>query len=282
MYDVEKDEIPFKDKKFLFHASTGKTVTGMYSRFHEEVEIKFVNSGRLTVMIDTNTIVAEEGEIIFINPYEVHSNIYVDGSEGIYDMVIVGLDFFEQMSVRSLDLRKLFDKKKISFKNRIKNPGAAEIMRRLVQYTCVVDESDKLCVTGLLMELFATLQKKETKPCEGIVDDENIKFFRSIEPAVVRIRDRYYEKFSGEEMAGLCKMSKYHFCRMFKRVMGVTPVQYQTECRLRIADILLQNDDLSIQEISSQVGFDDEAYFSRCYKKHRGVSPKSTRAILSK
>ena len=88
MYDVEKDEIPFKDKKFLFHASTGKTVTGMYSRFHEEAEIKFVSSGRLTVMIDTKTIVAEEGEIIFINPYEVHSNLYVDGSDGIYDLII--------------------------------------------------------------------------------------------------------------------------------------------------------------------------------------------------
>ena len=67
MYDVEKDEIPFKDKDFHFQVSTGKSVTGMYSRFHEELEIKFVREGSLTVMVDTNTITAEEGEIIFIS-----------------------------------------------------------------------------------------------------------------------------------------------------------------------------------------------------------------------
>lgn len=282
MYDVEKDEIPFKDKTFLFYASTGKSVTGMYSRFHEEIEIKYVSEGRLTVMIDTNTIVAEEGEIIFINPYEVHSNLYVDGSDGIYDLIMIGLDFFEYMGVGGINLRKIFAEKQVSFKNCIKNPRATEIIRNLVQYTYVVDEYDKLCITGLLMELFAVLFKKETKQSDNLVDDENIKFFRSIEPAVIRIRDKYFEKLSGEELASMCKMSKYHFCRVFKRVMGITPVQYQIECRLRIADILLQNRDMSIQEIASQVGFDDEAYFSRCYKKHRGVSPKTARAKLSK
>jgi len=282
MYDVERDEIPFKDIKYPFLVSCGKTVTGMYSRFHEEVEIKFVNSGRLTAMIDTKTVTAEEDEIIFINPYEVHSNIYIDDEMGIYDLFMVGLDFFELAGVGGVDLRKFFFEKQLSFKNRIKNDRAAEVMKRLTRYAFVADEYDKLCVAGLLLEFFAILQQEEIQKTEIQVNDERVRFFRSIEPAVVKIRDNYYEKLSGEELAEMCNMSKYHFCRTFKRVMGVTPVQYQTECRLRIADILLQNRDLNISGIAMQTGFEDEAYFSRCYKKHRGVSPKTMRAKLSK
>ena len=191
---------------------------------------------------------------------------------------MIGLDFFERMGIGKIDLRKIFTENRISIKSCIKNPEAAEIMKRLARYTVVADEYDKICVSGLLMELFAVLQKKETAVRENSVDNEHVRFFRSIEPAVVAIRDNYFRKLSGDELADMCKMSKYHFCRVFKKVMGITPVQYQTECRLRIADILLKNPDLSITEIAVQTGYDDEAYFSRCYKKHRGVAPKSMRA----
>ncbi len=282
MYDVEKDEITFKDKNFPIMISSGKSVTGMYSRFHEEIEIKFVNSGQLTVMIDTKAVTAEEGEIIFINPYEVHSNLYIDGNEGTYDLVMLELDFFDIAGVAGIDLRKLISEKNINFKNHIRNRKATDVMERLAQCTTVVSDFDKLYVSGLLMELFAILLQSETKSSKDTIKDERVKFFRSIEPAVIKIRDSYSEKLTGESLAEMCGMSKYHFCRVFKRVMGVTPVQYQTECRLHIADVLLQSPELSISGIAAQVGFDDEAYFSRCYKKHRGVSPKSMRAKLSK
>lgn len=282
MYDIEKDEITFKDKTFPIMVSSGKSVMGMYSRFHEEIEIKYVNSGQLTVMVDTKAVTAEEDEIIFINPYEVHSNLHIDGSDGLYDLVMLDLDFFNNVGVGSIDLRKLISEKRVYFKNHIKNSKAADVMRRLVQCTTIANEFDKLYVSGLLLELFAILLQSETNKKDDVVSDERIKFYRAIEPAVIKIRDHYSEKLSGEGLAELCNMSKYHFCRVFKRVMGVTPVQYQTECRLHIADVLIQSPELSISSIATQVGFDDEAYFSRCYKKHRGVSPKAMRAKLSK
>ena len=59
-------------------------------------------------------------------------------------------------------------------------------------------------------------------------------------------------------------------------------VQYQNECRLRIADVLLKVSTLSISEIAGAVGFQDEAYFSRTYKKSRGLSPMDAKSKLSK
>ena len=93
---------------------------------------------------------------------------------------------------------------------------------------------------------------------------------------------RYQERLSGEELAEICGMSTYYFCRVFKRVMGVTPVQYQTEYRLRIVDILLKYENESISAVAHTVGFDDEAYFSRCYKNSRGISPRQYKNSVNK
>ncbi len=282
MYDIERDEIVFKDKTFPVVISTGKAVTGMFSRFHEEIEIKCVREGQITVMVDTKAVTATENEIIFVNPYEVHSNLNVDDEYGSYDLFMLSIDFFEESGIGGIDLRKLFAEEQIRFKNLIKNQRAVDVIKKISACSAENGEFSRVYKCALFLELFAILLNTEISSTEGENYDNHVRFFRSIEPAVMKIRDNYSARLSGEELADMCRMSKYHFCRTFKRVMGVTPVQYQTECRLRIADILLQNRSLSISEVASRVGFDDEAYFSRCYKKYRGVSPKSKRAKLSK
>lgn len=282
MYNIENEKINFHNENFPIVISLGKSYTGSDIRFHEEIEIKFVNSGQLTVMIGTDAVTAVEGEIVFINPYEVHSNLCVDGNAGTYDLIMLDLDFFNKAGVGGINLRKIISEQRVCFKNIIKNNKAAEVMRRLTQNRSIDTEFDKLYVSGLLIELFAILLQSETMRNDKVAGDERVKFFRAIEPAVSRIRENYSEKLLGETLAEMCSMSKYYFGRVFKRVMGVTPVQYQTECRLHVADVLLKDRTLSISEIAAQTGFEDEAYFSRCYKKHRGVSPKAMRAKLSK
>ena len=282
MFDVEKDELFFCDEKFPIILHMGKTVDGIYSRFHEEIEIKLVKSGRLTARVDAKPITAEEGEIIFINPYEIHSNLYVNGEEGVYDLLILDIDFFEKAGISAIDLRKIFSEKKMRFNNLIKNQEASDVLHRLAESSAFETDCEKLYASALLLEFFALLIQSETSTVDGINQYESVSFFRSIEPAVMKIRDEYFNKLSGEDLAKMCGMSRYHFCRVFKRVMGATPVQYQTQYRLHIADVLLQNHDLSISEVAAQVGFEDEAYFSRCYKKFRGISPKKGRNKDSK
>ncbi len=144
MFDVEKDKLFFRDEKFPVILHMGKSIDGIYSRFHEEIEIKLVKSGRLTAMVDAKPITAEEGEIIFINPYEIHSNLYVNGEEGIYDLLILDIDFFEKAGISGIDLRKLFSEKKMRFNNLIKNQKASDVLRRLAECSAFEADCEKL------------------------------------------------------------------------------------------------------------------------------------------
>ena len=86
-------------------------------------------------------------------------------------------------------------------------------------------------------------------------------------PAINKIRNEYAKKISIEELANLCGVSSCYFCRIFKQVTGVTALQYIIAYRLKVADAMLSNSDVSITEIANECGFEDVSYFCRCYKK---------------
>ncbi|HEY9606689.1 MAG TPA: AraC family transcriptional regulator [Allocoleopsis sp.] len=76
------------------------------------------------------------------------------------------------------------------------------------------------------------------------------------------------------ELAAIVQMSPYHFLRLFKQSMGVTPHQYILQCRIEKAKCLLQHGELSIADVAARVGFCDQSHFTRYFKRIVGVTPK--------
>ncbi len=76
------------------------------------------------------------------------------------------------------------------------------------------------------------------------------------------------------ELAVIAQMSSYHFLRLFKQSMGLTPHQYILQCRIDQAKYLLQHSELSIADIAIRVGFCDQSHLTRRFKRIVGVTPK--------
>jgi AraC family transcriptional regulator len=82
------------------------------------------------------------------------------------------------------------------------------------------------------------------------------------------------------ELAELVQMSPHYFARLFKQSTGISPHQYMLTCRIEKAQKLLTKQDLSLAEISLQVGFHDQSRFTSMFRKHTGVTPKKYRDEL--
>lgn len=80
-----------------------------------------------------------------------------------------------------------------------------------------------------------------------------------------------------EETARRLGTSYSNFRRTFREHTGVSPHQYRLYLKLSRARDLLQNSDLSIKEIASLSGFEDEQYFCRFFKKAVGKTPTNYR-----
>jgi AraC family transcriptional regulator len=80
-----------------------------------------------------------------------------------------------------------------------------------------------------------------------------------------------------EGAAGAVGLSPFHFLRLFKRVIGVTPHQYLIRCRLRRAARLLAEDASSITDVAFDAGFGDLSNFVRTFHRAAGMSPRRFR-----
>jgi two-component system, response regulator YesN len=98
-----------------------------------------------------------------------------------------------------------------------------------------------------------------------------------VRQAIRYIKENLQERLSLEEIAQSCCLSKYHLSHLFKKEVGSTVVDFLNKIRIEKALYYLETTDLTIQQIASEVGFQDANYFSRMFKKYMQHSPKEHR-----
>jgi len=72
-------------------------------------------------------------------------------------------------------------------------------------------------------------------------------------------------------------MSKYHFIRIFKETLGISPMKCLLRIRLANAKDLLGRTELSIGDIANAVGYENALTFSRVFKNSEDISPTEYR-----
>lgn len=95
-----------------------------------------------------------------------------------------------------------------------------------------------------------------------------------IKTAIEHLRRDFNEPLRVADIARRAGMSVSSFHDHFKRVTGLTPLQYQKQLRLREARHLLVNGHMDAAEAGYSVGYSDASHFSRDYKRLFGLPPK--------
>lgn len=85
------------------------------------------------------------------------------------------------------------------------------------------------------------------------------------------------EDLSLNSLANMVQMSSFSLARAFKRSSGITLHQYIIQCRIHKAKQLLANSELSILEISLQVGFQTHSHFTNVFRRLTGITPSQFR-----
>ena len=94
-------------------------------------------------------------------------------------------------------------------------------------------------------------------------------------------QEHYNEDINIEEYALSRNMSVSYFLKKFKEVTTKSPMQYILGIRINNAVSLLESTDYNVTEISTIIGYDNPLYFSRIFKKQKGVSPSDYRKQLA-
>lgn len=85
-----------------------------------------------------------------------------------------------------------------------------------------------------------------------------------------------------EKWADRLGVSTYYFCKLFRNVMEMTPMDFITRCRLQMAkQWLLEREDITIGQIAVDAGYPSVSYFNKRFMEHEGMTPSEYRRAYS-
>ena len=100
--------------------------------------------------------------------------------------------------------------------------------------------------------------------------------------AIEYINSNIKEAITVDSICEYTHMSKYHFCRSFKKATGLTVMNYILNTRITLAKNLLTNENISVGEISGLCGFSNISVFCRAFKENTSMTPLQYRRHKNK
>lgn len=128
-------------------------------------------------------------------------------------------------------------------------------------------------LTQLLAELFASRHRGGDMPTLG----QPHPLSDPVRRATDFITRNYELPLSIKQIASKSGQSMFYFTRLFHREMGMPPIAYLNQYRIEQAKQLLQASAKSVEEIARSVGYPQQNYFTRVFRKIVGVSPRQFR-----
>lgn len=80
-----------------------------------------------------------------------------------------------------------------------------------------------------------------------------------------------------DTLAATAKLSKYHFATKYKALTGYSPIKHFLNMKMEYACHLLDSSKLSVKGVAAELGYEDQLYFSRLFRKTVGMSPRDYR-----
>jgi AraC family transcriptional regulator, arabinose operon regulatory protein len=126
---------------------------------------------------------------------------------------------------------------------------------------------------GILRYALARAAKK------GLMADGQRSAAERVAASVVWMKSRLAEPLRLAELANHSGLSVPHYTVLFRRHTGFTPIDWFIRLRIQWACELLDTCQCSVGEIARQTGFSDPYYFTRCFRRVVGVSPRQYRRV---
>lgn len=232
-----------------------------------DFQLLYVAAGKAHFHIDGKEEIVTAGHMVLYRPKEPQKyEYYGEDQTEAYWVHFTGSDVTNIL--RSYGLTK--DKKifycgsGLEYKN---------LFRAMIQELQLCKEDYPEMLEMYLREIFIRLHRY----FNSVAKVDNSQIAEDIDNAMLYFAEHYNENICIEDYAKEHHMSTSWFIRNFKEFTGSTPMQYILAKRIYNAEILLLNDSYNITEIANIIGYDNPLYFSRIFKKVKGISPSEYR-----
>jgi AraC-like DNA-binding protein len=235
-------------------------------RILQEYQINYITEGEGIIETQAGSYPVREGSVIMLQPNLWHrykplrhkgwvehyvgfmgitADTMIKSSELLHDSPVILIGYHEPI---------LNNYNEIFNHARAEKPGYHQICAGLVMH-----------ILGQIISI-----KKNENFRHSIIE-------KTIQKACMVIRDNPARNLVIEDLARELNVNYSLFRKAFKKYTGLSPMQYHTSLRMKQAVYLLTNTDLSVKEISFNLGFCSVFYFSKLFKEKTNKTPSEFR-----
>lgn len=235
-----------------------------------DFQLLYIAAGKAHFHFDNKEVVVSAGHMVLYRPKEPQQyEYYAEDQTEVYWVHFTG------NNVKNL-LRSygLADDKKVFFSG--SSLEYQNLFRSMINELQMCQDKYPEMLEICLRQIFIRLERH----INTSIKTDNSYTVEKINNAVKYFNEHYNEPISIDDYAKKEHFSTSYFIRNFKLYTGITPNQYILSRRIYNAEGLLQNSPYNITEIAQIVGYDNPLYFSRIFKKMKGLSPSEYRKCI--
>lgn len=241
--------------------------------WHSEIELLYGISGELAVSVSDEKYILREGDILFINPEELHTYAPITKPVEYHAAVFEPSLFqFHENHFFQQDFTEPLIHGELHFPRMIqKGNEAYEVIAPVVHRLFNEDIRIKELAFADLVLLFGLLLKNSWMSRE--IDVAAHRRAEDVKRCIRYMEENYSNKVTLAELADLVHMNPNYFCNYFKKQTGVTPFQQLNYIRVKNAAKKLKATDDSVADVALTCGFENVSFFIRKFKEIRGCTP---------
>ncbi|MCM3040577.1 AraC family transcriptional regulator [Paenibacillus motobuensis] len=246
-----------------------------YPHFHNELELVYVERGAIIVGVNEEKRLLQAGDMVICCSNDIHYYESKDLESEAF-MLIFKPELIGAAKTWPVDFRfesPYIDSTQPEF-SRI-----GDLLRQMLQEKENARTGYPMYIKSCLLELFGTLCRYlPTVPFDRSSSQRFENKRAKIHKIISFIEANYAMDLSVEMMSERFEMNPSHFCRSFKKAIGMNFKTYLNTIRVLTAEHQLVNTDSSITDIALECGFGSIRTFNRVYKELKGCAPSDTRS----
>ena len=250
------------------------------SEYNRSMSVSFIRKGFFEYRTFRRKDEMHAGRILISKPGYEHVIGHIEGQPDITTIFEFTVEFFKTIQseyeqaaffLRNNDIHSLL----------LQSSPDLDYMHDRI-WKLVLQKANGLQLDEMVIELLEKVMGILTPsaPVHAITGALKKFHLTTVEKARAYILENFSSPVSLGQLSRHCLVSPFHFSRIFKNIMNVSPYQYLTAVRLNHAKVLLTTTDKSLPDIAFACNFSSTEHFSTAYKKHFKINPSVQRKQL--
>ncbi|WHY77098.1 AraC family transcriptional regulator [Neobacillus sp. WH10] len=233
---------------------------------HHFTELLYITKGKGTFIFSNEEVPVKEHDVIVINPNIEHTE--KSDADQPLEYIALGIQGLAFSSSDDPGLQVTF----LNYKQEQKiylfylQELMEEVENQKEDFELIIQNILEILLLKMMRKKAFSLEKTSTKKIT-----KDVAFIKNY------IKQHFREEINLDTLAEAGHINKYYLAHSFKKSVGVSPIEYLIQTRIRESKILLETTNYPISDISIITGFSSQSFFAQSFKRVTNLTPSQYR-----